>query len=216
MLGSIGAGALSSPFGIFKLFGSARSALCGTVTFVLYIYVSIHICSRQLNKDLQRDFTRLRLARDQLLPCFGALSHNLHCVFLVLALAGEGKLVLWLSVGDLVNPEPLVCCPQQSRQVSFHILDVVQLRCQRVVDIDDHDLPVCLALVEKRHHAQDFHLLDLAGFGDELADLTDIERIVVTFLLRLGVGDVGVFPSLREGAVVPKVAFVREAVANKT
>ena len=97
----------------------------------------------------------------------------------------------------------------------LHILDIVQPRRQRVVDVDDDDLPVRLALVEQGHHAEHLDLLDLAGLGDQLADLADVERVVVAFLLRLRMGDVGVFPGLREGAVVPEVAFVGEAVADE-
>jgi hypothetical protein len=121
--------------------------------------------------------------------------------------------------------------------VALDILDVVELGCQRVVDIDDDDLPVSLLLVEERHDAEDLDLLDLAGVADELADLAHIERVVVALGLGLGVDDVGVFPGLvgvckcvccllsrrtrgegsylGEGAVVPEVALVGEAVADE-
>jgi len=56
---------------------------------------------------------------------------------------------------------------------------------------------------------------DLAGLGNKLADLADIERVVVALCLGLGMGGVGVFPGLGEGAVVPDVAFVGEAVADE-
>ena len=58
-------------------------------------------------------------------------------------------------------------------------------------------------------------MLDFAGLRDKLADLADVEGVVVAFLLGFRVRDVGVFPCLGEGAVVPKVAFVREAVADE-
>lgn len=120
-----------------------------------------------------------------------------HDVRLVLALASEGKLVLRLAVGDLVDTEPLVGGTEQARQVALDVLDVVQLRSKRVVDINDNDLPVSLLLVEKGHDTEDLDLLDLAGVANKLTDLADIERVVVTLGLGLGVDGVGVFPGLR-------------------
>ena len=123
--------------------------------------------------------------------------------------------------------------------MALDVLDIVQLGCKRVVDVDDHDLPVGLFFVEERHDAEDFDLLDGAGGGDELADLADVEGVVVTFCFGLRVNAVGVFPCLvfvslsragygecaagkttltylREGAIVPQIAFVWEAVADET
>lgn len=80
--------------------------------------------------------------------------------------------------------------------MALDVLDVVELGCQRVVDIDDDDLPVSLLLIEERHDAENLDLLDLARVTDELADLADIERVVVALGLGLGVDDVGVFPGL--------------------
>ena len=97
----------------------------------------------------------------------------------------------------------------------LHILDIVESRRERIVDIDDDDLPVRLAFVKECHDAEDFDLLDFTRFGDEFADLADVEGVIVALLLRLRVRDVGVLPGLREGAVVPEVAFVGEAVADE-
>lgn len=80
--------------------------------------------------------------------------------------------------------------------MALDILDVVELRCQRVVDIDNDDLPVSLLLIEESHDTEDLDLLDLAGVTDKLADLADVERVVVALGLGLGVDDVGVFPGL--------------------
>lgn len=99
--------------------------------------------------------------------------------------------------------------------MALDVLDVVEARGQRVVDVDDDDLPVGLALVEEGHHAEDLDLLDLTRLGDELADLADVEGVVVAVLLGLGVGDVGVLPGLGEGTVVPEVTLVGEAVADE-
>jgi hypothetical protein len=80
--------------------------------------------------------------------------------------------------------------------VALNVLDVVELRSKGVVDIDDDDLPVSLFLIEKSHHAEDLDLLDLAGVADKLTDFADIERVVVTLGLGLGVDNIGVLPSL--------------------
>lgn len=81
--------------------------------------------------------------------------------------------------------------------MALDVLDVVQLRGKGVVDVNDNDLPVSLLLVEKGHDTEDLDLLDLAGVANKLTDLADIERVVVTLGLGLGVDGVGVFPGLR-------------------
>lgn len=42
-------------------------------------------------------------------PGFVALVDNFGSVLLVLGLAGESELILWLTIGDLVNPEGMSC-----------------------------------------------------------------------------------------------------------
>lgn len=120
-------------------------------------------------------------------------SHN---ILLVLALASEGELVLRLAVRDLVDTEPLVRGTEEAREVALDILNVVELRSERVVDINDDDLPVCLLLVDESHDTEDLDLLDLASVADKLADLANVKRVVVTLGLGLGVDAVGVFPGL--------------------
>lgn len=164
----------------------------------------------------QANFALWSLARDELLPSLGALAHNIHGILAVLALARESKLVLRLAIWDLVDTEPLVGGTEEAWQVALDVLNVVQAWCQWVVDINDDDLPVSLALVEQSHDTQDLDLLDLTWLGDELSDLADIERVVVALLLGLGVGHIGVFPCLGESTVVPEVALVGEAVANES
>lgn len=153
---------------------------------------------------------------DQLVPSLSTLGNNLVGVLLVLALTGEGELVLWLSVRDFVDSEPFVGGSQQTWQVGLDILDVVQLSSQWVVDVNDNDLPVSLTLVQQGHDTQDLDLLDLTDSGDLLTDLTDIQRIVVTLGLGLWVDLVWVLPGLRESTVVVDVTVVREAVSDKS
>lgn len=80
--------------------------------------------------------------------------------------------------------------------MSLDILDVVQLGGERVVDINDDDLPVSLLLVEESHDTEDLDLLNLARVTNKLTDLADIERVVVTLGLGLRVNGVGILPSL--------------------
>lgn len=87
----------------------------------------------------------------------------------------------------------------------LNILNVVQPRGERVVDINSEDLPVGLSLVEQGHDTEDLDLLDLAWVTDGLSDFTNVEGVVVTVGASLGVLDVGVLPSLRETSVVPDV-----------
>ena len=97
-------------------------------------------------------------------------------------------------------PEPLVRRTNETGKVVLDVLDVVQLRREGVVDIHNDDLPVGLALVEQSHDTEDLDLLDLTDVADLFADLANIERIVVTLGLGLGMSLSRVFPSLKKGA----------------
>ena len=93
-------------------------------------------------------------------------------------------------------PEPFIRSTDESRKVVLDVLDIVQLGSEGVVDINDDDLPVGLALVEESHDTEDLDLLHLADVADLLTDLADIEGVVVTLGLGLGVDGDGVLPGL--------------------
>ena len=93
--------------------------------------------------NLRRDITWLGLASDELLPSLSTLTDDISGVpvtalashtapilwrnlLLILALSGESELVLWLSVWDLVDTEPLICGSQQTRKVSLNILNIIE------------------------------------------------------------------------------------------
>ena len=80
--------------------------------------------------------------------------------------------------------------------MALDIFDIVQLGRERVLDIDDKDLPVGLAFIKKGHDAEDFDLLNLPYITHLFADLADIQRIVVAISLGLGVLLSGILPSL--------------------
>lgn len=120
------------------------------------------------------------------------------CLRLVLALASESELVLWLSIWDLVDAEPLIGCSQKTWKVALDILDIVELWCQWVVDINDNNLPVGLLLVEESHDTKNLDLLDLSWVADKLTDLADVQWVVVSLSLGLWVDNIWVLPSLCE------------------
>jgi hypothetical protein len=109
----------------------------------------------------------------------------------------EGDGVNGRLLTDLVDPEPLVCGPDEAREMPLDILNVVQLRGEGVVDIDNDDFPVGLAFIEEGHNSKHLDLLNLTNVAKLLADLTDIQGVVVTTGFGLGVGLIGVFPSLQ-------------------
>lgn len=76
-------------------------------------------------------------------------------------------------------------------------------------------------------------MLDLTRSRNKLANLTDVERVIVSFGLGFGVNDVWVFPGLDfecqlmkgywlkgeisylgKATIIPEVAFVGKAIAN--
>jgi len=162
------------------------------------------------------NFARGGVTVDEAAPGLMGLVDDLHGVLLIFSLTGEGELILGLAVGDLVDPEPLVSCPDEPGQVTLDILDIIQLGSERVVDINDDDLPVGLALIEEGHDTENFDLLDLTSVTDLFADLANVEWIVVTLGLGFGVRVVWILPGLREGTIVPDVTVMGEAVSNET
>lgn len=84
--------------------------------------------------------------------------------------------------------------------MTLDILDIVQLGRERVLDVDDEDLPVGLAFVEEGHDAEDFDLLDLPYITHLFANLTDVQWVVVAVGLGLAVLLSRILPSLPKEA----------------
>jgi hypothetical protein len=80
--------------------------------------------------------------------------------------------------------------------MSFHILYIIQFRRKRVLDIDDYDLPIGLALVQKSHDAENLDLFDLAHISNLFADFADIKRVIITLGLSLSVSLCRILPCL--------------------
>ena len=71
-------------------------------------------------------------------------------------------------------------------------------------------------LVNKGHCSQYLDLYDLSPLGNPVANLTDIQGIVVPLGPRVGVHMARVLPRLRQGPVVPDVPMVRKTVTDET
>jgi hypothetical protein len=80
--------------------------------------------------------------------------------------------------------------------MALDILNIVQLGRERVLDVDDEDLPVGLAFIKEGHDAEDFNLLHLPYITHLFADLADVQRIVVAVGLGLAVLLSRILPSL--------------------
>jgi hypothetical protein len=55
-------------------------------------------------------------------------------------------------------------------------------------------------------------LLDLTSVANQLTDLTDVERVIVTFGLGLRVDDVWVFPSLPSVSLLYATVFAYDSL----
>lgn len=166
------------------------------------------------SRVLKFDVTSVGLTGDQTTPRFVALMDDLRSITAILGLAREGKLVLRLTVRDLVDTEPLVRGTDQTREMLFDVLDVIQLGGNRIIHIDHDHLPVRLAFIKEGHYTKHLNLLDLTSVSNGLADFNNVKRVVVAVGLGVRVGEGGVLPRLGEGSVVPNVTLVGERIAN--
>mmetsp|Transcript_16624 Transcript_16624/g.52328 ORF Transcript_16624/g.52328 Transcript_16624/m.52328 type:complete len:290 (-) Transcript_16624:195-1064(-) len=146
----------------------------------------------------------VRLAVAELAPGLVRLRHHLQGFRPRQGALLEAEAVQRLLVRRLVPPEPLADAGHHAPALGLDVADVLELRRQRVVRADADDLPVQLAIIDHRQHAQDLHGLDRALGQRHGADLHDVHGVVVARALGHGVLDAGVLPGLREHAVVPE------------
>jgi hypothetical protein len=136
-LPSIGAGSKFSPFGMFlSWLGSTRSGELEFVTLALFrmsasnVHESGATTTRYfllaLVVHLQVDVTRLLLPGDQPLPSITALPDDLQRILAVLALAAESKLILRLSIWDLVGAEPFIRRSHQAWRMSLGVFNIIE------------------------------------------------------------------------------------------
>jgi len=88
----------------------------------------------------------------------------------------------------LINPPKLITSSQQSRQMSFHILDIIQFRGKGIIDVNSNQFPIRFSFIEKGHGSENLDLFDLAWVADFFADFADVDGIVVAFCFGFGVG----------------------------
>lgn len=118
-------------------------------------------------------------------------------LLLILALAGKSKLILRLSVWNLVNTEPFVRSSQETWKVPLNVLNIIKLCCQGIIDINDNYFPIGFFLVKQGHDSKDLDLLDLTRCPDKLANFADIQGIIIPFSFSLRMNDIWVFPGLQ-------------------
>lgn len=94
--------------------------------------------------------------------------------------------------------------------MTLDVLNVVQLGCERVLYVDDEDLPIGLAFVEEGHDAEDFDLLDLPNVTHLFADLAYVQWVVVAPGLGLGMLLIRILPSLQ----ILRFSMIRAAMGR--
>lgn len=97
----------------------------------------------------------------------------------------------------------------------LNVLDVVQLRGERILDINDEDLPVGLAFIEKSHDTEDLDLLDLTDVADLLADLADVQGVIITLGLGLSMHLSGVLPGLHNSSMSRQYTVPRDLCSRE-
>mmetsp|Transcript_27018 Transcript_27018/g.46077 ORF Transcript_27018/g.46077 Transcript_27018/m.46077 type:complete len:267 (-) Transcript_27018:55-855(-) len=113
----------------------------------------------------------------------------------------KSKSIQWLLIGGLVPPEPFTNTILNS---VGDIIDVIVFLSKFVICGNGNDLPVQFTIINHGKHTQWLDLLDgshIQGLG---SNLNNINRIIITEALQLGVLLVGVLPSLGKASVVPE------------
>ena len=82
--------------------------------------------------------------------------------------------------------------------MSFNIFNVIESGRQRIVDVDDDDLPIRLAFVQQGHDTQNLDLLDLAWSGNKLPYFANVKWIVVSSCFCLCMFNIRILPSLAD------------------
>ena len=104
---------------------------------------------------------------------------------------------------------------EESRHYFVHVVDIIEVLRKRISHINANHFPVRLTLVNHSKDSEDLDLDDSASGLDLVAYLTHINWVIIPLAVGRLVGVVGVLPGLRDSAIVPDVAVVREAVGHK-
>lgn len=149
-------------------------------------------------------------ATDQIDPVLVALRDDLvdDVGRALVRLANDGDHLV--APRDLVVREPVAERLREARAVLLDVLPGVDEVGDGVLDVDHEHLPVGLAAVVGREAAENLDLLDLTDVADVLADVEEVDWVVVAEFVGEFVLQVGVFPGLRDAAVDEGVGLVRE------
>ena len=90
--------------------------------------------------------------------------------------------------------------------MSFNVLNIVELRCQGIVDVDTNNFPIGFLFIKKSHDAEYLDLFDLSSKTDSFTNLYHVQWVVIPFCFRFGVDDVRILPGLGKGSIVPDIA----------
>jgi hypothetical protein len=100
-------------------------------------------------------------------------------------------------------------CNRLVIQRRTYIIIVVHKISNRVFDINDKDLPICLATVIQSQTTKNLNLLHLTRITWILADIEEVHGIVITWEAGKVMIKVGTFPSLRDRSIQKRVGPVR-------
>mmetsp|Transcript_4872 Transcript_4872/g.3111 ORF Transcript_4872/g.3111 Transcript_4872/m.3111 type:complete len:232 (-) Transcript_4872:72-767(-) len=117
-------------------------------------------------------------------------------VFLIKSKSVEG-----LVIRCLVPTEPLANTRKNSIR---NIINVVVFSSKRIIGGDSNDLPVKFPIVNHCNASESLDFDDAAAVDGLGADLDNVDGIVISKDLELGVLLVGVLPSLGKASVVPE------------
>mmetsp|Transcript_13462 Transcript_13462/g.17009 ORF Transcript_13462/g.17009 Transcript_13462/m.17009 type:complete len:248 (-) Transcript_13462:258-1001(-) len=107
------------------------------------------------------------------------------------------RLVIW----SLVPPEPL---PNTILYGLGHIIDIIVLLGERIIDRDGKDLPIELTIVNHGEYTKWLDLGDTSHVERLGANFDNINRIIVTKDLELRVFLIRILPCLWQTSVVPE------------
>ena len=91
--------------------------------------------------------------------------------------------------------------------MALDILNVIELPSQGIPNVDDNDFPISLTLVKQCHDTQNLDLFHLANIADELANLADIEWVIVALSLCF---------RMSRGRILPCLPIVPKKIRNQS
>mmetsp|Transcript_14052 Transcript_14052/g.37732 ORF Transcript_14052/g.37732 Transcript_14052/m.37732 type:complete len:209 (-) Transcript_14052:181-807(-) len=127
-------------------------------------------------------------------------------------LAAKRVLVLALAFGGFVHAEPLAHRVNLAWELALHVGNIIHQSRLWVFRVNRKQLPIRLAFVQQRKHAERLHGIHRAHRHDLVTNFNDVERIIVATKERIRMHVAGILPCLRQRAIVDeRVAVFVEA-----